>query len=115
MASRKEQKILNNVSISGNTETDQISILDFVGLSIQVVTTGTAVGTIKLYSSNDEEGISSANSSWDKIEGGEFISPVAGSMTFNIKEIYSGKIKMQYVAGSGTGTMTARLVGKGYI
>lgn len=112
MTTRKEQKLVDNRSMASSFDSDQASILTYSGYSLQVVTTGTAVGTIRIYTSNDEEGISVANSSWDKLEGSEYVTPVAGSMTINIGSAFYGKIKLSYEASSGTGNMTVKFVGK---
>ena len=62
MTTRKEQKLINAQSMASNFESEQASILVYSGYSLQVVTTGTAVGVLRIYTSNDEEGVTSANS-----------------------------------------------------
>jgi hypothetical protein len=112
LTTRKEQKILNNQSMSSNFESDQISIMPYSGYSIQFVTTSSAIGTFRILTSNDEEGVSSANSTWDELEGAEYSAPNASSFTVCIDRAYYGKIKLQYTASSGSGNVTAKFVGK---
>jgi hypothetical protein len=97
--------IVTNGDLSANFESSQMKMDRYDMASIQVVLTGTPVGTLYLMVSND--GVV-----WDNVPAGDKI--IAGPITHTwvTKDLPVKYAKISYVRTSGSGLLNATLRGK---
>lgn len=104
----------NPISLATSWTSEPVYVYQIVLLSIQLVFTGTPVGTFSLECSNDEYDSKLAPQNWTKIAGSAQDVTEAGDHTWNIQDAGYRWIRVVYTADSGTGTLTvARYNGKG--
>ena len=114
----KSYVLLNAQSTASdfNTYTNPTNIdyLDNVG--IQVVWTGTSVGTLEVYGSNDTANVQQGTypTNWSKFEFGAVINvdTTNSDLLIHMNQVPYSWIALKYIATSGTGTITAKLTVK---
>jgi hypothetical protein len=114
----KSYVLLNAQSTASdfNTYTNPTNIdyLDNVG--IQVVWTGTTVGTLEVYGSNDTANVQQGKypTNWSKFEFGATINvdTTNSDLLIHMNQVPYSWIALKYTATSGTGTITAKLTVK---
>lgn len=111
----KSYVLLNAQSTASSFDTysnpTNIDYLDNVG--IQVVWTGTTVGVLEVYGSNDDANAQQGKypTNWSKFEFGATINVDAtnSDLLIHMNQVPYSWIALKYTATSGTGTMTAKL------
>lgn len=111
----KSYVLLNaqSTASSFNTFTNPTNVdyLDNVG--IQVIWTGTTVGVLEVYGSNDAANAQQGSypTNWSKFEFGAVINvdTTNSDLLIHMSPIPYSWIALKYVATSGTGTMTVKL------
>jgi len=80
-------------------------------ISVNVIATGTLVGSIKLQQSNDKLGIigSTSPTNWVDIASKTVAVTAAGVFTIPTFDISAGFVRAVYTATSGTGNITAQI------
>lgn len=114
----KSYVLLNAQSTASNFDTytnpTNIDYLDNVG--IQVVWTGTSVGTLEVYGSNDTANVQQGTypTNWSKFEFGAVINvdTTNSDLLIHMNQVPYSWIALKYIATSGTGTITAKLTVK---
>jgi hypothetical protein len=118
-------RLLNEILLQdGDASVDLTSehglLAHVLGYSIQAVITGTANGTIKLQGSNDP--VPDANFqvrqypvvNWEDIADSTQAVTGAGTVFYNVADVFYNWVRVIYTSSSGTGTITIRLNTKGY-
>lgn len=113
MITKKEIKPFTSTDMGASFESDPISVVDFLGFSLTLNLTGAPVGTIKIQVSNDTSDIAASVTLWDDLESSSAAVSAAGTVTYNVSDVWYNKIKVVYTRTSGTGAMSAKLTGKG--
>jgi len=114
----KSYVLLNEQSTASSFDTysnpTNIDYLDNVG--IQVVWTGTTVGVLEVYGSNDAANAQQGKypTNWSKFEFGATINvdTTNSDLLIHMNQVPYSWIALKYTATSGTGTMTAKLTVK---
>jgi hypothetical protein len=116
------EELVHNQDASISFQTPATSLEYQLGVSIQVVITGTPSGTLNLQGSNDFGTIKPAGPdqgnpgvvNWTDIANSS--SPVtgAGTASWNFNGVFYKWIRLNYVSVSGTGNMTVRINTKGF-
>ena len=114
----KSYVLLNAQSTASSFDTysnpTNIDYLDNVG--IQVVWTGTTVGVLEVYGSNDDANAQQGKypTNWSKFEFGATINvdTTNSDLLIHMNQVPYSWIALKYIATSGTGTMTAKLTVK---
>lgn len=114
----KSSVIVNGVSTASNFDTfstpTNIDYLDNLG--IQVVWTGSTVGVLEVYGSNDDASKSTTRLpvKWSKFEFGSTINvdTTNSDLLIHMNQVPYSWIALKYTATSGTGTMTATITCK---
>lgn len=100
-----------DISVSQNSAPIDASYL--IALSVQAVTTGTAVGTLKLQYSNDAPS-PSIPTHWSDITGATVAIAAAGTYSILKIEVSYQWIRLVYTTTSDTGACTARIKSVGF-
>jgi len=114
----KSYVLLNAQSTASSFDTysnpTNVDYLDNVG--IQVVWTGTTVGVLEVYGSNDAANAQQGKypTNWSKFEFGAVINvdTTNSDLLIHMNQLPYSWIALKYTATSGTGTMTAKLTVK---
>lgn len=114
----KSYVLLNAQSTASSFDTysnpTNIDYLDNVG--IQVVWTGTTVGVLEVYGSNDDANAQQGKypTNWSKFEFGATINvdTTNSDLLIHMNQVPYSWIALKYTATSGTGTMTATITCK---
>lgn len=116
------EALLTNQDASVSFVTPATSLEYQLGVSFQVVITGTPVGTLDLQGSNDFGTVKPAGPdqgnpgvvNWTDIANSSAAVSGAGTVTWNFNGVFYKWIRVNYIAVSGTGTMTIRVNTKGF-
>jgi len=112
--------ILNAGDASGDLTSTQGLVAHVFGYSIQIVITGTPEGDIKLQGSSDPVPDASFKVStfpvanWTDIECSTKTITGAGTLTYDVADVFYNWVRVIYTATSGIGTLTMRLNTKGF-
>lgn len=119
MVSRKNILVVDAADASASVTSDPIDVRDLVIGSIQVVFTGSTAGTVKLQASNDvyqflkQPSPQPAPTNWTDVDNSSQSVSGAGTVMYNLTSMGYDILRIVYTRASGTGTMSARMVGKG--
>lgn len=110
-------QVFSGISMGASAASSPINMYKIEAFAVQVVWTGSPVGTITLESSCDKgsDMIGTGVTTWDPVSGAsQATSGAAGSVTFN----YTAKpgynwLRVVYTRTSGTGVLSAKYNGKG--
>ena len=104
-----------------NQQSEPVNLNYRYGIAIQAVITGSAVGTLSLQGScdygapnNPQAGGNDQVINWTDIADSSSAVTGAGTASWNFQGSFYKWIRLIYVAGSGTGTITARSNSKGF-
>lgn len=103
-------------------QTQAIDLDQKFGYSIQAAITGTITGTMNLQGSDDFGTIQPGGpdngapgvTNWSDITGSSTSIAGAGSAIWNAEGVFYKWVRVNYVATSGTGTITIRINTKGF-
>ena len=119
MISRKNEPLIEAVSMATDITSDPIDVRNLIVGSIQCDFTGAPDGNIRLQCSNDtseflkQPGIQPAPTNWTDITGSVITISAAGNVMYNLTSIGYDLLRVVYTRNSGTGSLTVRMVGKG--
>lgn len=110
-----ENLISSAVSLGADANLRPIWIAHICNYSIQLVFTGTPVGTFKLQGSNDEGQINASGSSqqytgvsnWTDIVDSSVSVSAAGNVMWNVENAGYLWVRVVYTRGSSTGSLTS--------
>lgn len=116
------EELVHNQDASVSFVTPATSLEYQLGCSIQVVITGSPIGTLDLQASNDFGTIKPAGPdqgnpgivNWTDVTGSSTAVSGAGTVLWNFEGAYYKWLRVNYTAASGTGTMTIRINTKGF-
>jgi hypothetical protein len=95
-------------SLGASTQTSAIDVTRLIYASIAIDWTGTPTGTIQLQAKNGD-------SSWIDITGqSQALAGSSGAVMFSLTILPWEQIRLAYARTSGTGTITANLIAKGW-
>lgn len=95
------------VDMGATFNTATIDLIRFKGYFVQVVTTGSPVGTFYMYASNDPTLASATN--WSQIPYSTMTVNGADVHSYNQDGLYCRYVKLGYTRTSGTGTCSIRI------
>lgn len=112
--------LLDSGDASGDLTSTQGLVAHVFGYSIQMVITGNIEGTVKLQGSSDP--VPDANfkvatfpvANWTDIDCSSKLITGAGTLVYDVADVFYNWVRVVYTATSGTGTLTIRLNTKGF-
>lgn len=108
------EPIINAADASTNQTSILVKSENLHLASLHVITTGTAVGSVKLQASNDEPANNVAPNNWADITGATVAISGAGSYLIPNLDICYNYVRAVYTFTSGTGTVSAKVHMIGY-
>lgn len=99
-------QLFDDTSLAASFDSAAILVHRFNGFNLQLVFTGTPVGTFKLMCCNDMtyDAATAATKTWDDIPDSSQAVSAAGSHTWIVSDRYKW-VKVVYTRSSGTGTV----------
>ena len=94
-------------------ESNVFDIRTIIGYSMQAEYSGSPNGTLKLQASNDDPDVPEAQT-WIDVTSSSAAISASGSRLWNQPTEFYGWLKLVYTASSGSGTLTAKIVTKGF-
>lgn len=91
-------KLMNGASLSASVSSDTVDLLNFDGYSVQVIMTGSPVGTLKIQGTND-------GTNFEDIPDTSFAVTTSGGVLYNCVEQQYNRFKVVYTRASGSGTL----------
>lgn len=107
-----KEELAFSTSMNSSFESSQMSVLNFIGYALQLTSTGSPVGTVKIQISCDEMGLIESSSSWNDLDDSSVAISASGVITYDVADAFYTKIRVVYTRTSGTGTMTAKITRK---
>lgn len=108
----QELEIISGESIAVSVASDHVSVIKFIGYSVMASFTGTPTGTLKIQLSNDEMGVSAADSVWVDLTASSTAITDTTPVMINVQNGFYTKIRVVYTVSAGSGTLTVRFTGK---
>ena len=112
--------VVNAADASVTVTSSAITLENIFGYAIQVVFTGSPVGSLKLQASCDQgsnpinaSAIGAGITNWNDIAGTTVAISSAGLTLYNMDAQYYKWVRIVYTPDSGTGTVSARINSKG--
>lgn len=103
----REYYNFENVDMSSDFDSPVIDLVRFRGYFVQVVTSGSPVGILYIYASNDPTIETVTN--WHVIPYSTMTVNGAGVHQWNQSEMYARFVKVVYTRTSGSGTCSIRI------
>ena len=101
-------KLWDSASLGASIQTAGLDVTRLIYASIAIDWTGTPTGTIQLQAKNGD-------SSWIDITGqSQALAGSSGAVMFSLTILPWEQIRLAYARTSGTGTITANLIAKGW-
>lgn len=102
------------VSLSTGWESEPLYLDEIALLSLQVIFTGSPVGSFRLQCSGDRYNKTNPPANWTEVEGSTVAITEAGDITWNFEGVGFNWLKIIYTYTGGSGTLTsAQYNGKG--
>lgn len=104
--------------MAASIASDPMQLEQILGYAVQVVMTGSPVGTLVLQGSCDApqtpNGIGVAPTTWVDLGGTSYSVTAAGNVLYNMSEPFYNWVRLVYTRTSGSGALTATFNAKGF-
>jgi hypothetical protein len=100
-----------SASMTQSLVSDAVDLRESTGFSVQLVYTGSPVGTFTLEASNDK--LNATPTTWVTVDNSSTAIAASGNFMINMEKSYFGWVRVKYTFTSGTGTIAVKIIAKG--